>query len=174
MLFRSRAGIPAQIDDDLKKSVKLSVYVKDRSPSVRLSGNKYVLPRSGQVGIPVTSVNTKIIYTKIYRFSDRGLGSAVQGEFLKQLAGYNIDELKDKLGEHIWEGTLDVTQKLNKDVITAFPVQKAIPDLKSGVYVMVADATNKPANDWKQKATQWFIVSDLGLSGLIGADGVHA
>ena len=59
-------------------------------------------------------------------------------------------------------------------MITAFPVQKAIPDLKSGVYVMVADATNKPANDWKQKATQWFIVSDLGLSGLIGADGVHA
>ena len=89
-----RAGIPAQIDDDLKKSVELSVYVKDRSPSVRLSGNKYVLPRSGQIGIPVTSVNTKIIYTKIYRFSDRGLGTAVQGEFLKQLAGYNIEELK--------------------------------------------------------------------------------
>ncbi len=169
-----RAGIPAQIEDDLKKSVELSVYVKDRSPSVRLSGNKYVLPRSGQIGIPVTSVNTKVIYTKIYRFSDRGLGSAVQGDFLKQLAGYNVSELKDRIGQHIWEGTLDVAQKLNKDVITAFPVQKAIPDLQSGVYVMVADATNKPADDWKQKATQWFIVSDLGLTGLIAADGVHA
>ncbi len=169
-----RAGIPAQIDDDLKKTIELSVYVKDRSPSVRLSGNKYVLPRTGQVGIPVTSVNTKKIYTKIYRFSDRGLGNAVQGEFLKPLAGYNIEELKNRLGQHIWEGTLDVEQKLNKDVITAFPVQKAIPDLKSGVYVMIADAQNKPRDDWKQKATQWFIVSDLGLSGLIGADGVHA
>ncbi|MCP4934652.1 MAG: alpha-2-macroglobulin family protein [bacterium] len=169
-----RAGIPAQIDDDLKKSVEISVYVKDRSPSVRLSGNKYVLPRSGQIGIPMTSVNTKIIYAKIYRYSDRGLGSAVQGDFLKQLAGYNVEELKDRLGERIWEGTLDVAQKLNKDVITAFPVQKAIPNLQSGLYVMVADTTNKPADDWKRKTTQWFIVSDLGLSGLIGKDGVHA
>jgi uncharacterized protein YfaS (alpha-2-macroglobulin family) len=169
-----RAGIPAQIDDQLQKSVELSVYVKDRSPSVRLSGNKYVLPRTGQNGIPVTSVNTKKVYTQIYRFNDRSLGTAIQGDFLKQLAGYNIDELKSRLGQHIWEGVLDVRQQLNKDVITAFPVQKAIPNMQSGVYVMVADAQNKPEDDWKQKATQWFIVSDLGLTGLSGNDGVHA
>lgn len=169
-----RAGISAQIDDRLARSVQLSVYVKDRSPSVRLSGNKYVLPRTGQNGIPVTSVNTAKIYTQIYRFNDRSLGTAIQGDFLKQLAGYSITELKEKLGQHIWEGTLDVRQQLNKDVITAFPVQKAIPNMQSGVYVMVADAQNKPQDAWKQKATQWFIVSDLGLTGLTGSDGVHA
>lgn len=169
-----RAGIPAQINDSLQKSVELSVYVKDRSPSVRLSGNKYVLPRTGQNGIPVTSVNTKTVYVQIYRFNDRGLGTAIQGEFLKQLAGYNLTEVKDKLGEHIWKGELDVRQKLNKDVITAFPVKKAIPDMQPGVYVMVADALNKKEDNWKQKATQWFIVSDLGLTGLSADDGVHA
>ena len=169
-----RAGIPAQIDDSLQKTVALSVYVKDRSPSVRLSGNKYVLPRTGQIGIPVTSVNTSKVYAQIYRLGDRALGTALQGQFLKQLAGFNIEELKDRLGQHIWEGTLDVRSRLNKDVITAFPVKKAIPDMKSGVYVMVADAQKKPKDDWKQKATQWFIVSDLGLTGLIGKDGVHA
>ncbi len=170
---RLRAGLPAQIEDDLKKNVELSVYVKDRSPSVRLAGNKYVLPRNGQTGIPVTSTNTTKVHIEIYRFSDRALNRAVQGNFLKQLAGYNVDELKERTGEEIWSGTLDVTQKLNKDVITAFPVQKAIPDLKSGVYVMVADAKKKEES-WKEKATQWFIISDLGLTGLSADDGVHA
>ena len=169
-----RAGIPARIDDRLTKSIELSVYVKDRAPSVRLASNKYVLPRSGQRGIPVTSVNTKQAHIQIYRYNDRSLGSAIQGEFLKQLAGYSISELKDRLGEQVWQGKLDVKQNLNKDVITAFPVQKAIPDMKSGVYVMVADARTNPDDDWKQKATQWFIVSDLGLTGLSAEDGVHA
>jgi len=168
-----RTGLPAQIEDDLKKNVELSVYVKDRSPSVRLAGNKYVLPRNGQTGIPVTSTNTKKVHIGIFRFSDRALNRAIDGNFLNQLAGYNVDELKARSGEEIWSGTLDVVQKLNKDVVTAFPVQKAIPDMKSGVYVMVADA-KKNAESWKEKATQWFIISDLGLTGLSTDNGVHA
>ena len=172
--IRLRAGIPARIDDRLAKPVELSVYVKDRSPSVRLSGNKYVLPSSGQNGIPVTSVNTDRVNIEVYRYNDRSLARALEGDFLKQLAGYSIDELRQRLGESIWSGSLDVRQKLNKDVITAFPVKKAIPRLQPGVYVMVARATDKPEEDWKQRATQWFIISDLGLTGLWADDGIHA
>jgi uncharacterized protein YfaS (alpha-2-macroglobulin family) len=46
--------------------------------------------------------------------------------------------------------------------------------LKPGVYVMIAKPTPASREDYYQEATQWFIVSDLGLTALSGDDGVHA
>src|SRR6185295_11678143 len=48
-------------------------------------------------------------------------------------------------------------------------------DLKPGVYVMTAEPDTKPrdSEDYGQLATQWFIVSDLGLTAFSGNDGVN-
>src|SRR5262249_21880526 len=56
----------------------------------------------------------------------------------------------------------------------AFPVGEAIGNAAPGVYVMVANAAGAVGNDYDQMATQWFIVSDLGLTAFSGNDGVHA
>ena len=42
-----------------------------------------------------------------------------------------------------------------------------------GVYVMVARVADAPSDDDGALATQWFIVSDLGLTAFSGNDGVH-
>src|SRR5207237_10282876 len=69
----------------------------------------------------------------------------------------------------------------NGAITTAFPVGEAIPNLAAGVYVMVAKAAGTGGgggggggDDYEQLATQWFIVSDLGLMAFSGNDGVHA
>jgi uncharacterized protein YfaS (alpha-2-macroglobulin family) len=62
---------------------------------------------------------------------------------------------------------------MNADVTTAFPVGEAVKDLEAGVYVMVAQAPGVPGEDYQNLATQWFIVSDLGLTAFSGIDGVH-
>ena len=54
-----RAGLPADVDDELAKGANLTVYVRDRSPTVRFGGRSYVLPSRGQSGIPVVSINTR-------------------------------------------------------------------------------------------------------------------
>jgi alpha-2-macroglobulin len=67
--------------------------------------------------------------------------------------------------------------KTNEEVTTAVPVGEAIPELKPGVYVMVAAHDGAKAGnrgDDQTRATQWFIVSDLGLTALSGEDGIHA
>src|SRR5216683_2597199 len=53
-----RAGIPSVVRETLSKSAEFNVYVRDRKPLVRFTGKAYVLPRTGQRGIPVVSVNT--------------------------------------------------------------------------------------------------------------------
>jgi alpha-2-macroglobulin len=170
-----RAGLPSVVQESLTKSADFSVYVRDRSPFVRFTGKAYVLPRTGQRGIPVVTVNTDAAKIDIYRVGDRNLISTVTGEdFQRNLSRYDLEQLGNERGTKVWSGELKVEQRLNTDVVTAFPVGEAVGDLQPGVYVMSASAKQGASDDYGPFATQWFIVSDLGLTAFSGSDGVGA
>ena len=125
----------------LLKSADYEIYVRDRSPQVRFTGKNYVLPRIGQEGIPVVSVNTAKLAVEIFRVGDRNLLSTVAPRISsRQLGALSARQIADENGVKIWNGTLDVRNELNQDVITAFPVIEAVGKLEPGVYVMIAQA----------------------------------
>ncbi len=170
-----RAGLPSDVDEDLQKPIEIAVYVPDRKPFVRFSGKSYVLPSRGQQGIPLVSVNTEKVEVEVYRIGDRSLlGTLENGDFQRQLSSYEVERIKSRTGERIFAGVMDVPQKLNEEMTTALPVTDAIGTLKPGVYVMIAKPTQKSRENYYAEATQWFIVSDLGLTAFSGDDGVHA
>ncbi len=177
-----RAGLPSTVHETLSKTADFSIYVRDRKPSAHFSSNAYVLPRSGQRGIPVISVNTRALAVEIYRVGDRNLigmtggNDAESGDFKRALSHSDIDRLGETRGVAVWKGELAIADApLNADVTTAFPVDQAVGDLKPGVYVMVAQPKEvKAVDNYDDLATQWFIVSDLGLTAFSGHDGVHA
>ncbi|MEQ1672408.1 MAG: MG2 domain-containing protein, partial [Hyphomicrobium sp.] len=74
----------------------------------------------------------------------------------------------------VFSGEMDIAAKINEEVTTAVPVTDATGKLEPGTYVMVAKPGEKSKGDDGQRATQWFIVSDLGLTAFSGSDGVHA
>ena len=169
-----RAGIPSLVKETLAKSAEFTVYVRDRKPVVRFTGKSYVLPRVGQRGIPVVSVNTSAVDLEIYRIGDRNLIDTVIGrDFQRNLDRYDVGRLTEERGARVWKGEMKVEQVLNTDVTTAFPVGEAIPHLSAGVYVMVAEPAGGNADRYEELATQWFIVSDLGLTAFSGNDGIH-
>jgi alpha-2-macroglobulin len=177
-----RAGLPSTVHETLSKSGDFSIYVRDRKPLVRFSTTAYVLPRTGQRGIPVISTNTRAIAIEVFRLGDRSLaeaiggGNAGRGDFQRSLSRYDVEQLRDSRGVPVWKGVLAVEQApLNADVTTAFPVDQAVGDLKPGVYVMVAQPqeTKNLDNNYDLLATQWFIVSDLGVTAFSGNDGIH-
>ncbi len=170
-----RAGLPSDVDENLQKSIEIAVYVPDRKPYVRFSGKNYVLPSRGQQGIPLVSVNTSKVAVEVYRIGDRSLvGTLDSGDFQRQLSHYEVETIKSRTGELVYSGTMDVPQKLNEAVTTALPVTDAVGTLKPGVYVAIAKPTQKSRDNSYTEATQWFIVSDLGLTAFSGDDGVHA
>jgi alpha-2-macroglobulin len=170
-----RAGIPSQVRETLSKSADFNIYVRDRKPQARFAGKAYVLPRTGQRGIPVVSVNTAAVALEIYRIGDRNLLETVVGrDFQRNLDRYDLNRLAEERGSQVWKGEMAVEQTLNTDVTTAFPVGDAIGALSPGVYVMVAQVAGAPQDDVDSLATQWFIVSDLGLTAFSGNDGIHA
>jgi hypothetical protein len=168
-----RAGLPSVVRETLAKSADFTIFVRDRKPFVRFSGKAYVLPRTGQRGIPVLSVNTSAVLLSVYRVGDRNLIDTVLGyDFQRNLSQYQAEQLANERGAKVWSGELTVAPKLNTEVATAFPVDQALGDLKPGVYLMTAAPKDLVSNDYDQRASQWFIVSDLGLTAYSGHDGI--
>ncbi len=169
-----RRGLPSSVDEPLPAQVDLDIYVKDRSPMVRFTGDSFVLPSTARRGIPIVSVNTERANLKLYRIGDRNIAPLLtNSQFLTQMSGYSADRIEQENGELVWQGTIDLGQDMNKDVTTSFPVDEALPERKPGVYVLTASAANAVNQEWDNKATQWFVVSDIGLTTYAGTDGLH-
>jgi len=169
-----RAGLPSTVKETLPKSAEFNIYVRDRKPFVRFTGRAYVLPRTGQRGIPLVSVNTSAVSVNVFRIGDRNLiNTVIDSDFQQALSRYELSSLGDERGVKVWSGELTTTMTLNQDVTTAFPVDEALGVLQPGVYVMTAAAKGPGSDDDGSLATQWFIVSDLGLTAFSGNDGIH-
>jgi alpha-2-macroglobulin len=169
-----RAGLPSTVKETLPKSAEFNVYVRDRKPFVRFTGRAYVLPRTGQRGIPLVSVNTPAVSVNVFRIGDRNLINAVvDSDFQRALSRYELSSLGEERGVKVWSGELTTAMTLNQEVTTAFPVDEALGTLQPGVYVMTAAAKGPGSDDDGSLATQWFIVSDLGVTAFSGNDGIH-
>lgn len=172
-----RKGLPSTVGEDLLKTAGYEIYVRDRAPQVRFVGRTYVLPKVGAAGIPVVSVNAAKVDIKVLRIGDRAIAPTVRsGDFLGQLYGTRFKSLGEDDAATVWSGTLDVEQRLNEEVTTAFPVLDAVGRMQPGIYVMQASPHGDGPGDGAegQVATQWFVVSDLGLTALSGQDGTTA
>ncbi|WP_274628270.1 alpha-2-macroglobulin family protein [Arvimicrobium flavum] len=168
-----RPGLPAAIGEVIESPVVLSIYIQDRAASVRFTGNGFVLPSTARRGIPLVTVNMEAADLKLYRIGDRSLAQLLSGyQFLNQLDGYDISSISDQVGEPVWEGQIEVASELNKEVTTSFPIDEALPQRRPGVYVLIAAPLNDNRDTWDQRATQWFVVSDIGLSTYTGQDGL--
>src|SRR5262249_15950545 len=118
-----RAGLPSTVKEGLPKSAEFNIYVRDRKPFVRFTGRAYVLPRTGQRGIPLVSVNTPAVKVDVYRIGDRNLiNTVIDSDFQQQISRYSLSDLGDARGVKVWSGELATSTTLNQDVTTAFPV----------------------------------------------------
>ena len=181
-----RQGLPSDVGESLLKNADYEIYVKDRSPQAHFAGKAYVLPRQGQLGAPLTTVNTAKVALEVYRIGDRNLlATLAREDFLKPMTGSAASTIASNDGQKVWSGAMDVASVLNKDVVTDFPILKAVGKLAPGIYVVTAkpwkekkpdanEATGDASDDADgELATQWMVVSDIGLGEIASPDGLH-
>ncbi len=172
-----RAGLPSADGDVLKSDVELNIFVPDRKPFVAFDSNAYVMPAGLGGGLPITSVNAESADIMIYRIGDRSIATAIRnGIFQSELQSYSAEDIANDYGELTYEGKVTLAKgEPNAMVTTAIPVTDAIGELQPGAYVVTAKVTStKQADYWSNLATQWFVVTDLGLTTVSGDDGIHA
>lgn len=168
-----REGLPAADGEVLAQDTEVALYVRDRAPAVRFPGRGYILPRAAETGIPVETVNAAHLDLKLLRLSDRNLVRAMQEDFVARPLDYwSADYFSNQFTEEVWTGEADVAREQNRDVTTRLPLDAALKDLGPGIYVLQAGV--KDANlEQIPPAMQWFVISDLGLTTMSGADGLH-
>ncbi|WP_299684958.1 alpha-2-macroglobulin family protein [uncultured Tateyamaria sp.] len=169
-----RQGLPAQSGEVLARDVQLSIYVRDRAPAVRFPGRAYVLARGGDVALPVETVNLDEVELVLSRVSDRNLVRALREDvFGRPLSQWQEREFKASMGEEVWRGTGAVLGDLNVETRTRLPLSEALGGQPAGIYVLSARV---PGSDpySQASATQWFVLSDLGITTWQGNDGMTA
>ncbi|WP_022729963.1 alpha-2-macroglobulin family protein [Fodinicurvata sediminis] len=168
-----RQGLPSEIGEVIAEPVPLEVYIRDRAPALRFTGDNFVLPSTARHGIPLVSVNADSAQLSLYRVGDRALTQLLsESKFLQQLNSYEIEEVAGTMGAPVWQGTIDIESELNENVTTSIPIDEALPEREPGVYMMTALPESVDSKVWENRATQWFLISDIGLSTFAGADGL--
>ena len=168
-----REGLPAASGEKLVKNVTISLYVRDRSPAVRFPGRAYVLPATGDIALPIETVNLTEVDLKLSRISDRSILRTIQDDYFgRPLSVWEERNFGNDLATEVWTGKGEVTGELNKDVTTRLPMDEVVGKLTPGIYALQASIPDADPYD-TAAATQWFVVSDLGLATMSGSDGLH-
>ncbi|MDA5556801.1 alpha-2-macroglobulin family protein [Shimia sp. MMG029] len=168
-----REGLPAKSGESLVRDTDVRAYVRDRSPRVAFAGRAYVLPRSSDAGIPIETVNLNEVSLTLQRVNDRNILRAMQdGYFGQPLSYWQMEDFDRDVAETVWTGTGQVENTLNQTMTTRLPMADLVAGQAAGVYALTADVPGADKYD-ETSATQWFLLSDIGISSLSGSDGLH-
>ncbi|MFY0310934.1 alpha-2-macroglobulin family protein [Leisingera sp. D0M16] len=168
-----RRGLPAASGEQLYKDVELTHYVRDRAPKVRFPGRAYVLPAGGTAALPVETVNLTELDLRLRRVSSRNVLRTLQeGYFAKPLSHWEDEHFAADIAEEIWTGSAEVDTALNQAMTSRLPLDEALTGQKPGLYALTARVPGADSYD-DAGATQWFVLTGLGLSTMSGSDGLH-
>ncbi len=168
-----REGLPSASGEELAKDTEVTLYVRDRKPAIRFSGRAYVLPKTDSAGIPIETVNLAEVELTLLRVSDRNLVRAIQSNyFARSLDSWQAEYFSQEVAEQVWSGIGTVGMELNRDVTTRLPLDAVLGGLGAGIYALQAAAKGQDLYEYPA-ATQWFVISDLGLTTMSGTDGLH-
>ncbi len=131
----------------------------------------YVLPRTDTAGLPVTTVNLDRVKLRLLRVNERNLVPSLDAEkFTMKFDSWDIDQVIKRTGKLVWEGEMAISGKRNTPVTTAIPLTEMLRDSDPGVYLAVVERADLRPDDIERPATNWVLVSDLGLTSYTGAD----
>jgi hypothetical protein len=179
-----KPGLPSLADpktgvEKLTKAETLPVELRDKPALVRF-GNGLVLPRDNADGVPITTVNVAKLDIKVVRVGDRLLSQLQTGVVdQREFYDYERSTIEGEQGHVVWTGQLTVpNNRRNDEAITLFPLRRALGKMQPGAYMILAtDAANQTSTeenvDWKPKAAQFVIDTDLALTTFKGRDGIN-
>ncbi|WP_417914398.1 alpha-2-macroglobulin family protein [Candidatus Electronema sp. JM] len=177
-----RSGMKVK-ERTLPETAVLTVEAGHREPALWFNQSDYVLADRSNRGIGLNSVNVDKVRLQLFRIHERNiLGNFVREKFRKKLDKYELDSIEESEGERVWQGRTEITPEQDKVMTSAVVLPQDVLAIAPGLYVLVAERIKpeKPAGsekegedeDWEGKASQWVVVSDIGLSTYQGSDGL--
>src|SRR6516162_575412 len=159
------AGLPAATGEQLRETFTTRAVVPDRKPQIRFSGTGYVLPKEATSGLPLTTINVDKVKLRLLKVNERNLVPSIDAERLAMsFSSYEVDEIIDRTGSLVWEGEMAIVGERNRPVATAIPLKEMLRETGPGVYLVVAQRSDLRQDEYAEPATNWVLVSNLGLA----------
>lgn len=170
-----RRGLPGAEGARLARDVALDVAMPDRAASVALESSAFILPRGQGASVTVSTVNLSRVALRLLRIGERGLAQQIlQGRTARAISPWNAERLAAGEARSVWQGSMDIPRwEANRTARTRLDLGPMIAGQGPGAFVLVArpdDGT--PFDPWDAQASQWIVVTDIGLTALRGRDGL--
>ncbi|MCW0182806.1 MAG: MG2 domain-containing protein [Zavarzinia sp.] len=166
-------GLPGTEGVKLDRDEQAAITVGNRPESLGFTQSAYILPKVGATGIPLQSVNTDKARLTLYRINDRNiLPTIANGNFMRILSTYDAEEIAQNSGEKVWQGEVAIENEANRRVVTAIDIEAMRKTAAPGVYVLTAAPATGEPDYWDDLATQWVVVTDVGLTTYAANDGL--
>jgi uncharacterized protein YfaS (alpha-2-macroglobulin family) len=167
------SGLPAATGERMREKFATRIVVPDRKPQIRFSGTGYVLPRQDTSGLPVTTINIDKVKLRLLRVNERNLVPSIDAERLTMsFSSYEVDEIINRTGSLVWDGEMAIAGERNRAVTTAIPLKDMLHEKEPGIYLAVAERSDLRQDEYAEPATNWILVSNLGLAAYKGTDGL--
>ncbi len=169
-----RAGVPSAAGPSLQKDVVRTFTVQNMAARISFDANSYVLAKSSDETIPIKTVNHDEVALTLYQIHDRNLVHAVMGGLIDDsLSRGEQSEIENTSGTKIWDGTLAVEGTQNREAVTLIPLSEMLDQREPGIYALTARKNDEQNRSyWRGEATQWVLVSDIGLTAYSGSEGL--
>ncbi len=170
--LRLRAGLPAADEGfSLGQDLIYDIYVPDRPASLTFLGDRgYILVKDLAKGLPLRAVNLASADLKIVKVNDRNLiPQLANGDFSGQGQMWpgQVDNYVSDKGVEVWSGKVDLPKSpANQSLDSQIPL--ADLGLEPGPGLYLALARDPAAEEWDSWSSQWFMVSDIGLTSFQG------
>ena len=167
-------GLPDFSDRMTAQTEQFNVSIPDRNPTLKFSGASYILPSRGERALPLTSVNVAEADVKIMRINDRNLINEINsGRISSLMSRWDSSRIDSLAGETVWEGIIEMAMEKNRGVKTSIPVGDILGQPEPGIYVVMAIPRGERKGYVYYEATQWMVVTDIGMTSISGRDGLH-
>ncbi len=173
-----RQGLPSTGPLVVPRTESVVIAVPDRPVTLAFRSRAYILPKASRQGIPLSTVNVERAEIRVLRINDRNLIGEITGERVRELLyEHSARKIEENQGELVWTGRMRIDGERNKEAVTALPFGEVVKQPKPGIYVVLARSVGKKTADedgdeYSEWATQWVVVTDLGVSTYTGEGGL--
>lgn len=169
-----RAGLPLGGETTSDADLTTRMTIPDAPASVGFAGNGYILARSEAPALPLVTRNVDAVELTVLRVVERNLIDQLREgtSFDGTLNQWSMDYLAGNDAEVVWRGTMEIEGERNRLVRTGVPLDDLIDPTEPGIHVVTASIVGATMEPWHDRATQWVLVTDLGLATFRSDDGL--
>ena len=171
-------GLPSADGRVLAYEESVPIDFADRPPYVGFKGTGIILPREDADGLPIETVNVDEVKITVARVNERALAfQTISAGDTTQQGGYVSwwrDDVPGEVQEVLFTGNMDIAAEQNAPIVTVFPLQDVIEEMKPGAYyVTVEDAAElSRASGPPATSRRWIMLTDLAITAYEGGHGL--